>query len=61
ISFLRKTVPGCENARLRVSSSVLGVRETRRIIGKFMLNHEDMPVGCVRAVWPWRTSPPAAL
>jgi len=42
IDFLRKTVPGCEKARLRVSSSVLGVRETRRIVGDFMLNHEDM-------------------
>lgn len=42
ISFLQKTVPGCEKARLRVSSSVLGVRETRRIVGKFMLSHEDM-------------------
>jgi len=42
INLLRKTVPGCENARLRASSSVLGVRETRRIVGKFMLSHEDM-------------------
>lgn len=42
INLLRKVVPGCQNARLRVSSSVLGVRETRRIIGQFVLNHEDM-------------------
>ena len=42
INLLRKTVPGCQNARLRVSSSVLGVRETRRIIGAFRLRHEDM-------------------
>ena len=42
INLLKKTVPGCENARLRVSSSVLGVRETRRIVGDFMLSHEDM-------------------
>lgn len=42
VNFLRKTVPGCENARLRVSSSVLGVRETRRIIGEFVLSHEDL-------------------
>lgn len=42
INMLRKTVPGCQNARLRVSSSVLGVRETRRIIGQFVLSHEDM-------------------
>ena len=42
INMLRKTVPGCQNARLRVSSSVLGVRETRRIIGEFVLNHIDM-------------------
>ncbi len=42
VSFLRKTVPGCQNARLRVSSSVLGVRETRRIIGKFVLHHNDL-------------------
>ena len=42
IGFLQKTVPGCQNARLRVSGSVLGVRETRRIKGEFMLSHEDM-------------------
>ncbi|MBQ1945529.1 MAG: FAD-dependent oxidoreductase [Clostridia bacterium] len=42
VSFLRKHVPGCQNARLRTSGSTLGVRETRRIIGSFVLNHEDM-------------------
>ena len=42
IAFLRKTVPGCENARLRTSSCMLGVRETRRIKGKYMLDVESL-------------------
>ena len=42
IRMLKKYVPGCENARLRMSSSVLGVRESRRIIGKFMLDATSM-------------------
>lgn len=42
IRLLQKYVPGCEKARLRVSSNVLGVRETRRIVGKFMLDATSM-------------------
>lgn len=42
IWFLKKYVPGCENARLRVSSSVLGVRESRHIVGEFVLKGEDL-------------------
>ena len=33
IEFLKKNVPGCENIRLLVSSEMLGVRESRRIVG----------------------------
>lgn len=40
--FLRKNIPGCENIRLLESASVVGVRESRRIIGDFVLKGADM-------------------
>ncbi|MDD5599252.1 MAG: FAD-dependent oxidoreductase [Victivallaceae bacterium] len=43
VSFVRKYVPGFENARRRDRGSVgIGVRETRRIIGKYVLTQEDL-------------------
>ena len=43
--FLRKYVHGFENIRLLGSSSMPGVRETRRIEGKFVLQEEDIVEG----------------
>ena len=43
--FLRKEVPGCENIRVRVSASTLGVRESRRIRGRYLLEAEDLIAG----------------
>ena len=43
--FLREEVPGFSNIRLRVSASTLGVRESRRIRGKYVLEAEDLLAG----------------
>ncbi|MHB9140085.1 MAG: FAD-dependent oxidoreductase [Victivallaceae bacterium] len=40
IEYLRKRVPGMENAEIVNTGSLLGVRETRRIIGKFVLEED---------------------
>lgn len=43
--FLRKEVPGFQNIRVRMSASTLGVRESRRIKGKYILTGEDLVAG----------------
>lgn len=45
IDFLKKYVPGFENCRLKGTGSTLGVRETRRIIGDYVINDEDVETG----------------
>lgn len=40
--FLKNHVPGCENIRLLSTAPCIGVRETRRIIGDFVLKAEEM-------------------
>lgn len=42
LRFLRKYVPGCENVELIEVASVLGVRETRHIVGEYELTVEDI-------------------
>lgn len=41
VSFYRKYVPGCENMELVASGSLLGIRESRQIIGEYELNFND--------------------
>jgi ribulose 1,5-bisphosphate synthetase/thiazole synthase len=41
-NFAKKYVPGYENAYVALTSSLLGVRETRRIMGEYVLNAEDV-------------------
>lgn len=41
LKFYRDYVPGFENAELAASAGLLGVRETRRVIGDYVLNIED--------------------
>ncbi len=44
LRFLRK-IPGFENCRLRASSDFSGIRETRRIIGDYVLSGNDLLKG----------------
>ena len=39
--FYRKYVPGCENIELVVTASLMGIRESRRIVGEYELTFED--------------------
>lgn len=39
--FLKKNIPGFESARLVATASGIGVRETRRIIGDYVLTYND--------------------
>ncbi len=41
IDFYRKYVPGCENIELVTTGALMGVRETRRIVGEYELTFED--------------------
>jgi len=42
INFLKKNVPGFEDAYLLMSGTQIGVRETRRIIGEYVMTEEDI-------------------
>lgn len=42
VRFLKKRVPGFENARFAGIAPRLGVRETRRILGEYVLSTEDI-------------------
>ncbi|MDQ1913535.1 FAD-dependent oxidoreductase [Paenibacillus sp. GD4] len=41
VKFLRKYVPGFENAHVVSTGEQIGIRETRRIVGDYMLVQED--------------------
>jgi len=45
VNLLRKYVPGFANAQLGISAPVLGIRETRRILGDYVLTGEDVLQG----------------
>jgi len=40
-SFYRKYMPGCENMQVMGTGSLLGVRESRRIVGEYELHYGD--------------------
>lgn len=40
-AFYRKYVPGCENLELQATAPVMGVRDSRRIVGEFELGIDD--------------------
>lgn len=42
LNFLRKYVPGCENAKLKASGSHVGIRESRHIQGEYRLTADDL-------------------
>jgi hypothetical protein len=41
LAFYRKYVPGCEQAELVATGSLMGVRESRRIVGEYELTYDD--------------------
>ena len=41
VSFYRKYVAGCENLQLVTTGSLIGVRESRRIVGEYELTMDD--------------------
>lgn len=42
MALFHRAIPGCENAELIASASMLGIRESRRIQGDFVLRGEDI-------------------
>jgi hypothetical protein len=44
-SFLKKNIPGFANIRIRLSCGAIGVRESRRIKGRYILQAEDILEG----------------
>lgn len=45
MDFLKNNIPGFENIRLKGSASTLGVRESRRIMGRYILTEQDLMEG----------------
>ena len=45
VDFLRKYIPGYENCMLKTTADTLGVRETRRIMGEYVMCDEDVDQG----------------
>ncbi|NMA67344.1 MAG: FAD-dependent oxidoreductase, partial [Clostridiaceae bacterium] len=45
VEFLKRNIPGYEQCRVKSSASTLGVRETRRIMGHYVLSDEDVEKG----------------
>ncbi len=45
VSFFRKYIAGCEKAFLVDTSSLIGIRESRRFIGEYVLTVEDITQG----------------
>jgi hypothetical protein len=41
VRFFRKYLPGCEQMEFVATASLLGVRESRRIVGEYELNYAD--------------------
>lgn len=42
LTIFRKHIPGFENARIKTVAPQVGIRETRRIVGDFILSVEDL-------------------
>ena len=47
MDFLKANVPGCSQIRLLCSAEMLGVRESRRIVGEYCLTEKDVLTGRV--------------
>ena len=47
VKFFQKYVPGCDNSYLLEIAPMLGIRESRRIMGDYILNADDLIIGKV--------------
>ena len=45
VDFLKNNIPGFANIRVKGSSTTLGVRESRRILGDYVITVEDVAAG----------------
>lgn len=45
MDFLKNNIPGFENITIKGSASTLGVRESRRIMGRYLLTEQDLMAG----------------
>ncbi|HTU83339.1 MAG TPA: FAD-dependent oxidoreductase, partial [Candidatus Acidoferrales bacterium] len=45
LEFFRQRVPGFENARLAATGTQIGIRESRRIVGRYTLTRDDVLEG----------------
>jgi len=43
--FLKKHIPGLENSYLQTTAPQIGIRESRRIVGRYILTEEDVLTG----------------
>ena len=46
LNFFHKHIPGYEHCRVISSGTTTGVRETRRVIGDYIITAEEMAAGC---------------
>ncbi len=47
VDFLKNNIPGFADIRIKGSASTLGVRESRRILGRYQLTEDDLMAGRV--------------
>ena len=45
-TFLRENVPGYENIRVTGSGTTTGVRESRRVMGDYVIDADELAAGC---------------
>lgn len=45
VDFLRNNIDGYKNIRVKDSSDIVGVRESRRVLGRYLLTAEDLIAG----------------
>lgn len=46
-NFLRDNIPGCENSKILSTALQIGIRESRKIVGEYVLNQDDLK-NCAR-------------
>ena len=54
VAFIKNRIPGCENSYVIDTSASMGVRETRRIVGRHVLTEEEIDADTMpsRTWWP---------